>query len=117
MSAGGQGHPGYLRLLKERVALHVLKSGGYGTDTDPFANFTAVARMKGQPRYIYPVDRVQEKLVRVYSLIAQGRDEELEQEFSDMASLLDCATTMLREDRGVTDAASPLGPEWSFSQE
>ena len=103
MSPGGKGHPGYLRLLKERVELHILKSGGYGTAEDPFANFTAVARAKGQPRYVYPVDRVQEKLARVYSLIAQERHDELEQEFNDMASLLDCATTMLREDRGDTD--------------
>lgn len=112
MSTGGKGHPGYLRLLKERVELHILKSGGYGTPDDAFANFTAVAQAKDQPRYVYPVDRVQEKLARVYSLIAQGREEELEQEFSDMSSLLDCATTMLREDRGVTD--EPQSDEWSF---
>lgn len=112
MSLGGKGHPGYLRLLKERIELHLEKSGSYGTDKDPMANFTAVARAKGQPRYVYPVDRVQEKLARVYSLIAQDREEELEQEFSDMSSLLDCATTMLREDRGVTD--EPQHDEWSF---
>ena len=118
MSVGGKGHPGYLRLLKERVELHILKSGGYGTDEDPFHNFTVVARAKRQPRYVYPVDRVQEKLARVYSLIAQGREEELEQEFSDMSSLLDCATTMLREDnRGAADAVPSPGPEWSFTQE
>lgn len=113
-SPGGKGHPGYLSLLKERVELHILKSGGYGTDKDPFANFTAVARAKDQPRYVYPVDRVQEKLARVYSLIAQGREEELEQEFSDMSSLLDCATTMLREDRGATDE-DPEAGEFTFA--
>jgi hypothetical protein len=92
------GHPGYIRLLQERTALHVEKSGGYGTDGDPFANFTAVAQLTGQPRYLYPVHRTIEKLTRVLSLHAQGRVGELEEEFKDCASLLDCATTMLRCD-------------------
>ena len=109
MNLGGKGHPGYLRLLEERVALHIDKSGGYGTDEDPFANFTAVARAKGQPRYVYPVDRAQEKLARIYSLIAQGREDLLEVEFNDISSLLDCATTMLREDRRGADARTEEG--------
>jgi len=109
LTTGGRGHPGYLRLLKERVQLHIDKSAGYGTGEDPFANFTAVARAKDQPRYVYPVDRVQEKLARVYSLIAQGREDLLEEEFSDMSSLLDCATTMLREDRRGADARTEEG--------
>ena len=96
------GHPGYKKLLAERLDLHVEKSRGYGTGSDPFANFTAVARAKGQPRYLYPVDRVQEKLTRIYSLHAQGRVGELEEEFKDCASLLDCATAMLREDAAAT---------------
>ena len=109
MSQGGQGHPGYLRLLKERVELHILKSSGYGTEADPFANFTGVAEIKGQPRYEYAIDRVTEKLIRVHSLMRQGREDELEQEFTDMASLLDCATTMLREDRRGADERTEEG--------
>jgi hypothetical protein len=100
---GGQGHPEYMRVVEERLALHLEKSSGYGTEADPFANFTEVARIKGQPRYVYPVDRAQEKLIRIYSLIAQGREDLLEQEFSDISSLLDCATAMLREDRRGAD--------------
>lgn len=92
------GHPGYLRLLGERTHLHCEKSAGYGTHDDPFANFTAVANLTGQPRYLYPVHRTIEKLTRVLSLHAQGRVSELEEEFKDCASLLDCATAMLRED-------------------
>ena len=92
------GHPGYRKLLDERWGLHQEKSGGYGTGKDPFANFTAVAQLTGQPRYLYPVHRTIEKLTRVLSLHAQGRVGELEEEFKDCASLLDCATTMLRED-------------------
>lgn len=94
----GLGHPGYLQLLDERRLLHIQKSGSYGTQADPFLNFTTVAELSGQPRYLYPVHRSIEKLVRVLNLHAQGRVGELEEEFMDVASLLDCATAMLRED-------------------
>ena len=97
-SAGEGGHPIYRQVIAERLALHIEKSSGYGTGDDPFANFTAVARVKGQARFIYPIDRCQEKLTRIYSLIDQGRYGELEEEFKDCASLFDCATAMLRED-------------------
>lgn len=93
-----KGHPIYKRLLKERVDLHIEKSGGYGTGDDPFANFTAVAELAGQPRYLYPCHRAIEKLTRVMSLHAQGRVAELPEEFADIASLMDCAHAMLIED-------------------
>jgi hypothetical protein len=93
-----QGHPEYLSLADEIRRLHVLKSGGYGTGPDPFANFTAVASLTGQPRYLYPAHRSIEKLTRVLSLHAQGRTAELEEEFLDVASLLLCAAAMLRDD-------------------
>ena len=93
-----KGHPIYKRLLRERVDLHIEKSGGYGTNDDPFANFTAVADLSGQPRYLYPCHRAIEKLTRVMSLHAQGRVAELPEEFADIASLMDCAHAMLLED-------------------
>lgn len=92
------GHPEYVRLLEERLALHIEKSGSYGTEDDPMRNFSIVADLTGQPRYLYPVHRALEKLTRVLSLHAQGRTGELEEEFVDVASLLDCATAMVRED-------------------
>ncbi len=92
------GHPGYLKLLEERVALHIEKSDGYGTAEDPFANYTAVAAARGEPRYLYALDRVTEKLVRIRQLHAAGRVDLLEEEFKDCASLFDCATVMLRQD-------------------
>ena len=97
-NAGGTGHPGYLKLLLERRALHVEKSSGYGTSDDPFANFTAVAQASGEPRYLYPILRSIEKLTRCLSLHTQGRSDELGEEFSDVASLMDCAEAMRRED-------------------
>ena len=92
------GHPDYLDAVAELRNLHLLKSGGYGTPEDRFANFTAVANATGEPRYLYPVLRAVEKLARVMSLHAQGRTGELEEEFMDVASLLICATAVLRED-------------------
>lgn len=92
------GHPEYMRLLDELGELHVDKSGGYGTGADPFANFTLVADSLGQPRYLYPIHRSLEKLARVLSLHDQGRVDELETEFKDVASLLLCAAAMLRDD-------------------
>jgi hypothetical protein len=106
-SAGGKGHPGYLRLLKERIQLHIEKSGGYGTDDDPFANFTAVANAKDQPRYVYPVDRVQEKLARAYSLIRQGREDLLEEEFSGRkkdSAEAEAAEWLVVDDRSKVEA-------------
>jgi hypothetical protein len=94
----GAGHPEYVALAEELLALHKTKSGGYGTGTDPFANFTAVASLSDQPRYLYPVHRTIEKLTRVLSLHEQGRSGELEEEFLDGASLLLCAAAMLRDD-------------------
>lgn len=92
------GHPDFLDLIEECRELHTIKSGGYGTGADLFANFTAVARAKGRPRYEYAVDRALEKTTRVYSLMAQGRVDELEEEFKDIASLFLCAEAMRRED-------------------
>jgi hypothetical protein len=93
-----RGHPEYLRLIESLRELHFVKSGGYGTGDDVFANFTAVASLKGQPRYLYAVDRSIEKLTRVLSLHAQGRTSELEEEFLDVAGLNLCAAAMLRDD-------------------
>lgn len=96
----GQGHPVYMELLDTMKGLHLLKSGGYGTHDDPFANYTAVARANGgQERFKYAMDRVQEKLARAYSLYQQDRFGELEEEFMDIASGMVCATAMLREDK------------------
>lgn len=94
----GDGHPGYLALLDELRSLHKVKSGGYGTGSDPFANYTAVAHAKGQPRFVYPIDRALEKITRCYSLIEQGRYDELGEEFRDIASMFVCAEAMRLED-------------------
>ena len=106
VTKGSQGHPEYLKVVEERKALHIEKSSGYGTGKDPFANFTAVAELTGMPRYVYPMLRAEEKLQRCWSLHTQGRHSELEEEFTDISSLFDCATAMLREDQEAADELS-----------
>lgn len=92
------GHPEFLKQLDEMKDLHLLKSGGYGTGSDPFANFTAVAAVGGRARFEYPLDRIVEKVTRAKSLIQQGRISELGEEFADIAGLAMCAEAMRRED-------------------
>jgi hypothetical protein len=93
-----EGHPLYLEVLEERKELHRIKSKGYGTGHDPFANFTAVADLTGLPRWVYPILRAEEKIQRCWSLFSQSRLSELGEEFMDISSLFDCAEAMRRED-------------------
>ena len=87
---------GCLGIHDELVDVHVQKSKGYGNGTDPLANYTAVGAINGRPPYMYAVDRIIEKLTRVQSLEAQGRTDELEEEFKDVASLALCAEALRR---------------------
>lgn len=96
--AAGQGHPYFIEESKALLDLHLLKSGGYGTGSDPFANFTAVSAVTGRARYEYPIERIVEKVTRLRSLIDQGRIAELGEEYRDIAGLSLCAVAMLRED-------------------
>jgi len=90
------GDPDYLAAHAELLQLHRAKSSGYGTGTDPLANFTAVALIEGEPPWRYPRMRALEKLTRIKSLEAQGRLDELEEEHLDVASLLLCAEALRR---------------------
>jgi hypothetical protein len=87
-------------MLTEIRLLHQEKSGGYGTGSDPFANFTRISALTGRARYAYPIERMVEKLARCLSLIEQGRTGELGEEFKDVSSLALCAEAMRREDEG-----------------
>ena len=98
------GHPGYLAALEELRALHLEKSGSYGTPADPFGNFTAVASLSREARFRYPVERIVEKCARCFSLLEQGRFDELDEEFGDMAGLALCALAMRRDDSAVAGA-------------
>lgn len=95
----GKGDPTFLSLLDEIRELHLVMSGGYGADAEPFATFTAVAAVSGTARYEYPILRMIEKLTRAQSLIAQGGIDELGEEFGDIAGLALCAEAMRRQKR------------------
>lgn len=103
------GDPEFLAYLDELRELHLLKSGGYGTGSDPYSNFTLVSAASGEPRHRYPRRRIVEKLARLESLDAQGRVEELEEEYGDIAGLAICALAMLRKDRTVAALADTSG--------
>lgn len=96
------GDPDYLNALADLRSLHVLKSSGYGTPIDPLANFTAIAKLTGEPAYRYPRRRAIEKLARMEALEAQGRTTELEEEHLDVASLLLCAEALRRRDERLS---------------
>ena len=88
--------PLWLQTHAELVDLHRDKSAGYGTGTDPLANFTAIAALTGEPAWVYPRRRAIEKLARMESLEKQGRTDELEEEHKDVASLMICAEALRR---------------------
>jgi hypothetical protein len=95
---GGNGDPIYLRLARALIPLHLRKSSTYGSPSDPFANFTVLASIKGQPRPVYAIDRAQEKLVRVYQLVELGLWGQVGDELSEIASLCLCAEAMREAD-------------------
>ena len=91
-----RGDPHWLEAHAELVAVHEEKSSGYGTGDDPLANFASVAALSGDMPYIYPCRRAIEKLSRVESLVRQGRYDDLQEEFMDVASLMLCAEALRR---------------------
>jgi hypothetical protein len=94
--------PTYLALLEEMRELHIEKSSGYGNASDPLANFAAVSALTGDKTYRYPILRSIEKLSRCMSLLEQGRDDELGEEFKDVAGLMLCAEALRRRPKGTT---------------
>ena len=95
------GDPDYVQGVQDLLELHLLKSGGYGTGMDRFANFTLVGKATGEPRHRYPRRRMLEKIARLESLDAQGRVDELEEEYLDIAGLAMCCLAVLRKDKGA----------------
>jgi hypothetical protein len=91
-----KGDPHWLDTHAELLDMHFEKSGGYGTGEDPLANFVAVAAANGKSPYMYALDRMTEKIARCRSLEAQGRIDELGEEFPDLAGLSICAEALRR---------------------
>lgn len=92
------GDPGWLAAHERLLDVHRQKSRGYGTHTDPLANFTTVGRVTGEPAARYPRRRMLEKLARCESLEAQHRFNEIPEELEDIASLALCALALMRRE-------------------
>lgn len=86
----------FASIADETKATHAEKSGAYGSDDDEYLNFSVVAHASGDPRYVYPIQRILEKCVRVLQLARQGRHDELD--LKDIPSLGILAEQMRRED-------------------
>lgn len=91
--------PEVIDILHEMEDLHIKKSAGYGSNQDPLHNFNAVAKGAGLKNYHYPILRCMEKLTRAANLLEAGRDDELEEEFKDVALLMVLAEAMRRQSK------------------
>lgn len=103
------GHPRYYALLEELKQLHHDKNRAYGTQADPFANFTSgeayglskVDMIKG--RLADKIARFQNDAKRDFALVpGMGQDNETpEQTYRDLASLFLILIITLEERRAA----------------
>lgn len=100
--------PHWLDAHRALPALHAEKSSTYGTDSDRFANFTAVAIVQpgNVPRERYAIERAIEKLTRALNMIDAGSADDVV-EYPDVASLaLGCEA--MRRHRTTARGLLPL---------
>ena len=98
------GHPAVPEVLAEIDRLHVRKSAGYGSQTDPFANYRETAAETGVPDWIPPFMRVIEKKQRLRNW--REASVSIEEELKDIALCAVIALVMLRESRNATSQAN-----------
>jgi hypothetical protein len=91
-------------VLAEIDRLHVRKSAGYGSQTDPFANYRETAAETGVPDWIPPFMRVIEKKQRLRNW--REASVSIEEELKDIALCAVIALVMLRESRHATGTAN-----------
>ena len=94
------GHPAVPEVLAEIDRLHVRKSAGYGSQTDPFANYRETAAETGVPDWIPPFMRVIEKKQRLRNW--REASVMIEEELKDIALCAVIALVMLRESSRAT---------------
>ncbi len=80
------GDEGWLAVHAELVALHLEKSGGYGTPEDALANYVETSQAAGEPDEYTCWLRIHEKCIRALNLIRAGRADECH-EGTDVAAL------------------------------
>lgn len=91
------GHPAVPEVLAELDRLHIRKSAGYGSGSDPFANYRNAAMDCGMPEWMPALLRVVEKKQRLTNW--QETTVEVEEELLDIALCAVIAVVMLRESR------------------
>lgn len=90
--------------------LHARKSATYGTKSDRFANFTAVAAVNGNiARERYAIERAIEKLTRALNMIDAGVADDVA-EYTDVASLA-LGMEAMRRHRIAAHGLLPLDDE------
>ena len=94
------GHPAVPEVLSELDRLHIRKSAGYGSGTDPFANYREVARESGVPDWMPAFMRVIEKKQRLTNWRETTVD--VQEELMDIALCAVIALVMLRESSRAT---------------
>lgn len=99
------GDPGWLDAHRALVELHLRKSSTYGDDTDPFANFTAVAAKTGRAPEYYVAERMVEKLTRALNQMDAG-DAAAVKEWPDLAGLALCGESLRRRSVAARPAVS-----------
>jgi hypothetical protein len=98
------GHPGVPEVLAELDRLHVRKSAGYGSGSDPFANYRDAARDCGMPEWMPALLRVVEKKQRLRNW--RETTVVIEEELKDIALCAVIALVMLRESQHATGTAN-----------
>ena len=89
------GDPNWHDAHDELKALHVRKSATYGTDSDPLANFTEVAKIAGHDPERYVLLRIVEKCARALHMLDIDEAEAVK-EYPDIASLALCGEALRR---------------------
>ena len=82
-----KGHPEFYRILGDMAALHAKKAADYGSDEDPLHNVRSGGEFANIPAWVAAMLRANDKMVRLRSLIRNGK---LENESAE-DSLLDIA--------------------------
>lgn len=92
------GHPGFLALLDEMLALHQKKAADYGSDRDPFANIRASAEIGVEP-WKGAWLRAKDKVKRIDEFCRRGElsNESVEDSLLDLASYALICLVLRRE--------------------
>jgi len=92
------GHPEFHAILDEMRAIHERKSADYGHGVDSLANCRAASEF-GVPSWVGVMIRLNDKITRIKSLLANGelKNESVEDSLIDIATYAAIALVLFRE--------------------